>query len=104
MAHDIGSLVFQAFGVPEEAVKSMLTAIEEMKYFLRTVYGDSTEFAGSKIEIKFLGLCQGSGVAPAGWTVIEITCLEANKKNRPWSAFCLSNIQPARTLGSDPVR
>ena len=34
IAHAIASLVFQAFGVPEEAVESMLTAIEEMKYFL----------------------------------------------------------------------
>ena len=55
MAHAIGSLIFQAFWVPEEAVESVLTAIEEMKYFLRTAYGDSTEFAGSKIEIKFQG-------------------------------------------------
>ena len=34
VAHAIASLVFQAFGVPEEAVHSMLTTIEEMKYFL----------------------------------------------------------------------
>ena len=66
MAHATGSLVFQAFGVPEEAAKSMLTAIKEMKYFLCTAYGDSTEFAGSKIEIKFQGLCQGSGATPTG--------------------------------------
>ena len=36
IAHAIASLVFQAFGVPFEAVASMLTAIEEMKYLLRT--------------------------------------------------------------------
>ena len=30
----ISSLVFQAFGVPLEAVESMLTAIKEIKYFL----------------------------------------------------------------------
>ena len=41
IAHAIALLVFQAFGVPEEAIESMLTAIEEMKYFLRTAYGDS---------------------------------------------------------------
>ena len=40
VAHAITSLVFQAFGVPEEAVHSMLTTTEEMKYFLRTSYGD----------------------------------------------------------------
>ena len=34
VAHAIASLMFQAFGVPEEAVQSMLSTIEVMKYFL----------------------------------------------------------------------
>ena len=95
VAHAIGSLIPQAFGVPEEAVESMLTAIEEMKYFLRTAYGDSTEFAGSKIEIKFQGLCQGSGAAPAGWAVIAITCMKAHKKKGHGAHFVcpISNLQ-----------
>ena len=41
IAHAITSLVFHDFGVPEKAIETMLTAIEEMKYFLRTAYGDS---------------------------------------------------------------
>ena len=41
IAHAITLLVFQAFGVAEEAIETMLTEIEEMKYFLRTAYGDS---------------------------------------------------------------
>ena len=41
IAHAIASLVFQAFGVTPEAVESILTAIEEMKYLLWTAYGDS---------------------------------------------------------------
>ena len=32
VAHAIASLVFQAYGVPEEAVQSMLSTIEEMNY------------------------------------------------------------------------
>jgi hypothetical protein len=80
IAHAIASLVFQAFGVPEEAIQSMLTAIEEMKYFLRTAYGDSKDFAGSSLSIKFQGLCQGNGAAPAGWAVISITILHAHKQ------------------------
>ena len=63
--HAISSLVFQAFGVPEKAIETMLTEIEEMKYFIRTAYGDSKEYVGSKIEVKFQGLCQGYGAAPA---------------------------------------
>ena len=92
VAHAIASLVFQAFGVPEEAVHSMLTTIEEMKYFLRTAYGDSKTFRGSKFEIKFQGLCQGNGAAPAGWAVISITILNAHKKERTRSSFSLSTI------------
>ena len=39
--HAIAKLVFPAFGVPEEAIAAMLTEIEEIKYFLCIVYGDS---------------------------------------------------------------
>ena len=31
ISHAIASLVFQAFGLPEEAIYTMLTAVEEMK-------------------------------------------------------------------------
>jgi len=51
-----------------------------MKYFLRTAYGDSKDFAGSSIEVKFQGLCQGNGAAPAGWAVISITILNSHKE------------------------
>ena len=66
VAHAIASLVFQSFVLPKEAVQSMLKTIEEMKYFLRTAYGDSKQFRGSTIEVKCQGLCQGNGAAPAG--------------------------------------
>ena len=36
VAHSIASLVFQVYGVPEEAVQSMLSIIKEMKYYLRS--------------------------------------------------------------------
>ena len=47
IAHTIASLVFQAFGVPLSASESMLTTIQEMKFFLRTRFGDSSDFATS---------------------------------------------------------
>ena len=56
IAHAITYLVFQAFGAPLESVDSTITAIEEIKYFLRTADGDSKNFADSKIEPKFQGL------------------------------------------------
>lgn len=58
----------------------MLRTIQEMKFFLRTAYGDSDTAAGSHIEVKTQGLCQGNGAAPAGWAVVSITILLAHKK------------------------
>jgi hypothetical protein len=63
----MASLIFQAFGVPPTAIKSMLGAIENMIFFLRTGFGDSTLFAGGGISIKLQGLCQGNKALPAGW-------------------------------------
>jgi hypothetical protein len=80
IAHAIASLVFQSFGVPPAAVESMLTTIQEMKFFLRTGFGDSTDYASSKVEIKTQSLCQGNGVAPAGWAVVSICIIKAHKK------------------------
>ena len=58
----------------------MLPSIEEMKYFLRTVYGGPKEYVCTTIEVKFQGLCQGNGAAPAGWAVISITIINAHKR------------------------
>ena len=69
IAHAIALLVFQACGVPEEVIESMLTAIEGMKYFLQAAHGDSKDFAGSSLLIKSQGLCQGNGAVPVGWAV-----------------------------------
>jgi len=80
IAHAIASLVFQAFGVPLSASEAMLTTIQEMKFFLRTGFGDSADFAGSSLSIKTQGLCQGNGASPAGWAVVSICILGAHKK------------------------
>ncbi len=74
----MASLIFQSFGVESTAVSPMLETIQEMKFFLRTVYGDSKRFAGSSIEIKTQGLGQGNGAAPAGWCAISIMILRAH--------------------------
>jgi hypothetical protein len=74
----MASLIFQSFGVESTAVSAMLETIQEMKFFLRTAYGDSKRFAGSSIEIKTQGLGQGNGAAPAGWCAISIVILRAH--------------------------
>ena len=42
-----------------------------MKFYQRTGLGDSTTFMGGPLLAMLLqGLCQGNGMAPAGWTMI----------------------------------
>jgi hypothetical protein len=78
IAHAMASLIFQSFGVEDTAVAAMLEMIQEMKFFLRTAYGDSKDFSGSSIEIKMQGLGQGNRASPAGWCVISIMILWAH--------------------------
>lgn len=80
IAHPIVSMVFQSLGVPKEAAASMLSTIQDMKFFLRTGFGDSTAYAGSADGRKTQGLCQGNGAAPAGWGVTSIAMLRAHKR------------------------
>ncbi len=55
IAHAIASLVFQAFGIPELAIESMLGMIESMKFFFLTSFGDSKRFAGGGFSVKVQG-------------------------------------------------
>ena len=80
IAHVIASLVFQAFGIPLLASEAMLTTIQEMKIFLQTGFGDSTDFASSTLSNKTQGLCQGNSASPAGWAVVSICIIIVHKK------------------------
>lgn len=102
VAHAIASLVFQAFGVSENTAGAMLKTIQEMKFFLRTAFGDSKTAAGSTIEIKTEGLCQGNGAAPAGWTVVSIAILNAHKHKGHGATF-LCPISQVLEFGSNPI-
>lgn len=87
VAHAIASMVFQAFGTPPSACTSMLTAIQEMKFFLRTAFGDSDKSVGSKVHLKTQGLMQGNGASPAGWAVVSITIIQAHKEEGHGATF-----------------
>ena len=75
----------------------MLEAIEEMKFFLQTVYGDLKDFSGSTIEVKTQVLCQGNGAAPAVWCVISITILRCHKRKGYGAKF----LAPISLVKSD---
>jgi hypothetical protein len=73
----------------------MLGAIENMKFFLRTGFGDSKSFAGGRISIKTQRLTQGNGASPGGWAVISICILGAHRKKGHGAKFyCpITNLQ-----------
>jgi hypothetical protein len=56
IAQAMASMIFQAFGVLTTAIVSILGAIENMKFFLRTGFGNLRSFAGGGISIKTQGL------------------------------------------------
>ena len=66
--------------MPELAIESMLSAIENMKFFLQTGFGDSKRFASGGVPVKVQRLTQGNGASPAGWAVISIVILRAHGK------------------------
>ncbi len=66
IAHAMALLIFQSFGVEDTAVTAMLEMIQEMKFFLRTAFGDSKEFAGLTIEVKTQRLGRGNGTSLPG--------------------------------------
>ena len=65
----------------------MLSTIENMKFFLRTGFGDSTSFTGGGISAKTQGLTQGNGTSPAGWGVISICIVGAHGKKGHGAKF-----------------
>jgi hypothetical protein len=79
-AHPIASMVFQSLGVPQEAATSLLSTIQDMRFFLRTGFGDSKAYVGSTNGKKTQGMCQGNGAAPAGWTVMSIMMIQVHKR------------------------
>jgi len=92
IAHTIATLVlYQSFGVPPTAAESMLTTIQEMKFFLRT-FGDARDFASSMVGIKLQGLCQGNGAALAGGAVVSSCIINAHKKKGHGTHFFLCPI------------
>ena len=69
------------------SVKAMLETIEQMKFFLRTAFGDSQDCATSSLQVRTQGLCQGNGAAPGGWLVISIVILRCHKKKGHGATF-----------------
>jgi hypothetical protein len=91
-------MVFQAFGVPTQAIESMLTTIQNMRFYLRTGYGNSDDYEGGESTgkddpIKPQGMCQGNGASPvAAWAVAMIPIMIRAHRKKDHGAFLISPI------------
>ncbi len=73
-------MLLQSLGVPKETCVLIFKTIQDMKFFLRTGFGDSKDFDSATGAIKTQGMCQGNGAAPAGWTVDSIAMIAVHKQ------------------------
>ncbi len=85
ISHPMASMVFQAFGVPTPAIKSMLATIQNIKFFLRTGFGNLDSYAGGDYDesddpIRTQGMCQGNGASPTAWMVTSIPMIATHKR------------------------
>ena len=72
MAHSMISPCSQCLALAVEVITSLLLTIQLMKFFLRTAFGDSTCFYGSRQLIPLQGCCQGNGGGPVMWVSVLI--------------------------------
>jgi hypothetical protein len=79
-------MIFQSFSMPTPAIEYMLSMIQDMKFSLRTGYGDSAGYAGGGTDntsadpIKTQGMCQGNGALLVAWTVTSIPMIAVQRK------------------------
>ncbi len=89
-------MVFQSLGIPTEAIKSILTTIQNLKFILCTGYDNLKGFAGGNMGFSRFafkkGMCQGNGVSPAAWTVISILPIISAHKNKGHGAHLIAPI------------
>ncbi len=82
IAHPIASTTFQAFGIPTPAIRAMLSTIQDMRFYLRTGFGNSKNYSGSNKSnpMTTQGMCQGNTASTVAWTVTSISMIRAHRQ------------------------
>lgn len=80
IAHPMLSMITQSFGVPSRAIGTMLSTIQDMKFHLRTGFGDSEGYAGGRTNDtmdtkKHRELCRAMVVVPRVGRLRRYPCL-----------------------------
>ena len=79
VVHAIAMMAMRAFVVPAVAIKLVITFLQTMYFWLRTAHGVSTApFHGTPAN-PFMGLSQGSGWEPSGFTAVLTLTIDTYK-------------------------
>ncbi len=77
VALPVGSVALQSFGIPIEAVWVLLLAMQTMRYFIRTGFGELTQSYGGSMEDKMQGFGQRNAAAGPGFLAINVQIVNA---------------------------
>jgi hypothetical protein len=77
VALSVASVALQSFGIPIEAVRVLLLAIQTMRYVLRSVFGESMQSYGGSMEDRMQGFGQGNAAAGPGFLAISAQIVNA---------------------------
>ena len=80
IVHAIASLSMQRVGVPTEPIVCMFTTIQQMKHYVRTVYGEAKQYFGGEqaklFAVPIQGVGQGNGAGPQIWAIVSTPVLQ----------------------------
>jgi len=101
VTHAPVSLACQWLGAPPSVLCTIFQMIQLMKFFLRTVYGDSTDFyGGGNNALPFQGICQGNRAGLAIWLATSIVLMDMVRSNgNRVTFFSPISHQPTDLLG-----
>ncbi len=80
VALPIASVALQSLGIPIEAVRVLLLAMQTMQYFLRTGFGESTKSYGGSMEDRMQGFGQGNAATGPGFLAISAQIVNASPR------------------------
>jgi hypothetical protein len=81
VALPVAAVTLQSFGIPIEAVRVLLLAMQTMKYFLQTGFGESLQSYGGSLEDRIQGFGQDNAAARPGFLVISTQIVNAYLQN-----------------------
>jgi Reverse transcriptase (RNA-dependent DNA polymerase) len=87
--HSFASLALQRIGVPIQMIQSSFTTIQQLKHYIRTVYGESIQFTGGEeVGLPVNSICQGNGAGPAIWAAVSTPIFEMMRHAGNGAQFC----------------